>query len=516
MNFMNDFSHRSRTYATHAAAAAACLTMMIVGMTSSASAQQGSIPACTAQSCDATFMQLNVNEIQYAPSVFKLQARISQAKIPVGDAVFDSIHVSLIRPGDANPRRVCTEVLNNIRVRNSVLNLDIGRQMTTCQLEEVIAQEQNLAFEICINSSDNCLKPIALGSTPFAVKSSFAKVAQKAHEANESVQAHYAHRATADTELFVGEQRLEDGYLDFATPDGNAAASPATTGWERFSNDLKAHMRSVYGPTMETTQASPVGGFIQWTPVNPAETSGLGTETSLGNLHIVAKDEATASKVLKPLARLMVHAEESHITGQLQVHGDVIFHGDVDLRGNTTVSLGPDSVDSSHIIDGSIRSADMGINSVESIHITNGSVTGADIANNTVTSDDILNGSVTGADIANNTVTTDDILNNTIESADIRNSTIVAADVAINGLRFNNLLLYGSSQSNWAVQNSGSSSSDSTYRDNVIPGSTGLDACFLTYTRIRALQGYCQVLRNSANEWRIRAYRASCGAICYY
>ncbi len=278
---------------------------------------EDAIPACTASICSANYMQLAVNGIQYAPGLFKLQARISQAKIPVGDAVFDSIIVNLIRPGATTNRVACTETIPGVRVRNSVLNLDIGRKIENCQLDQVIAQEQDLSFEICINSPDNCLKPIPLGSTPYALKANYAVLAQKAHEANQAVQAHYAHRVTADTELFVGERTHEDGYLDFATPDGNTVLK--TTGWERISTALKADMKSVYGAEPATQSASPVGGFIQWTPVSRAENAGDNSQEAIGTLHLVAKDEQTADKLLKPLAKLMIHADKTFATGEMHV-----------------------------------------------------------------------------------------------------------------------------------------------------------------------------------------------------
>jgi hypothetical protein len=342
----------TRVIRAHATLGAFALGLLWAGSKADAQDAKSAIPACTAASCPTTYMQLAVNDIQYAPGLFKLQARISQAKIPVGDAVFDTITVNLVRPGATTNRVACTETLPGVRVRNSVLNLDIGRQMTSCQLDQIIAQEQDLAFEICINSPDNCLKPIPLGSTPYALKSNYAVLAQKAHSANQSVQAHYAHRVTADTELFVGERTHEDGYLDFATPDGNTTLS--TTGWERISTALKADMRSVYGAEPETRSAAPVGGFIQWTPVSSAENAGNNSQASLGTLHLVAKDEATADKILKPLARMMIHADQTFATGELHVlptnddayslrstgHGTAVVAGGIAGTRQETTSTG--------------------------------------------------------------------------------------------------------------------------------------------------------------------------------
>lgn len=207
---MKDFKRsKSLRKGSHAAVLSACAGVSLVISAAAQVAEAQSIPACTAQSCPTGYMQLEVNDIQYAPGLFKLQARVSQAKIPVGDAVFDQITVNLVRPADPGGSPACTESIPNVRVRNSVLNLDIGRQMSGCELDQVIAQEQDLAFQICINSPENCLKPIPLGSTPYAIKANYSVVAQKAHAANESVQAHYAHRVTADTELFLGERTLE-------------------------------------------------------------------------------------------------------------------------------------------------------------------------------------------------------------------------------------------------------------------------------------------------------------------
>lgn len=158
--------------------------------------------------------QLTVEDIgiQKVPSVFKFQARVSQAKLPIGEGTFSTVVVRLIEADTV----VCKESFENVEVRESVLNLEIGRNMS-CELDEKIAQGSALAFQVCLGSEDSCLKPIDLSTVPYAVKASFAQIAQKAHDADEAALAHYAFRAAADRDLNL-RGATATGYFDFHTP----------------------------------------------------------------------------------------------------------------------------------------------------------------------------------------------------------------------------------------------------------------------------------------------------------
>ena len=78
--------------------------------------------------------QLQDVQLQKVPAVFKFQARVSQAKLPIGEGEFAKITVRLLRGNTP----LCEEELNGVQVRGSVLNLEIGRHMS-CEIDEVIA-----------------------------------------------------------------------------------------------------------------------------------------------------------------------------------------------------------------------------------------------------------------------------------------------------------------------------------------------------------------------------------------
>ena len=252
--------------------------------------------------CDGTGtlpcgFQIQEVKLQPAPQVFKFQARVSQAKLPIGQGVFDRVVVNLKR-GDAN---LCREEFSDVVVQDSVINLEIGRNMS-CEIDQVIAENQNLAFQVCIGGPENCLRPIELASTPYAVKSTFASEAQQAYQADVSAQANYAHRLTADRDLFVTKE-LGTGYFDFYTP-GEAPMLYTPSEFEAYEN----------------------GGFLQWTPMNEQAPT----------LHIVAKNHGTDQMI--PLEKLVLGANATETSGRLNVRtGGMHVVGSSDVTGNTTV-----------------------------------------------------------------------------------------------------------------------------------------------------------------------------------
>ena len=84
----------------------------------------------------------------------------------------------------------------------------------------------------------------------------------------------------------------------------------------------------------------------------------------------------------------------------------------------------PNSVNSSHIVNGSILTDDicnnaittdkLAPNSVNSSHIINGSILGTDISNNTIGAFNIINQTITATQIADETITASQIMNETI------------------------------------------------------------------------------------------------------
>ena len=218
--------------------------------------------------------------LQKAPTHFKFQARISQAKLPVGEAVFDAIKVKL-RSGST---QLCTEDFAGVRVEDSVLNLEIGRHMSCAQgvtMNDVIAAQSDVNLQVCIGGGENCLKPISVGAVPYAMKSSYAHQAQNATQANTAAQCNYAHRVTADRDLFVTKQ-VGDGYYDFHTP----------TALDALGLDQGSHR----------------DGFIQWTPVDPTH----------NRLHLCGKDPN--SDAIRRLSQFWIHADRTQIAGDAIVH----------------------------------------------------------------------------------------------------------------------------------------------------------------------------------------------------
>ena len=256
---------------------------------------------------DPTF-QIAAKNIQRVPTSFKFQAAISQAKMPVGEAVFQTLI------GLKKAIRSCSETFNNVQVRDSVLNLDIGKQMS-CDMDAVMAEHSGLTFQVCIGGSENCLKPGSC-TVPYAVKSNFAVQAQEAHTSDVAVQSHYAHRVTADRDLFESQdETIGAGYFDFYTEDtGTLATSLETLDAVTLSDTHRTEDLSVVGYT-------PVGtdGYISWVP-----TAG----DTLGHvLNICARD--LNSDIPAMLDRRVFHSNLITLRGDQEVFGNSVTTGDV-------------------------------------------------------------------------------------------------------------------------------------------------------------------------------------------
>ena len=208
------------------------------------------------------------------PALFKFQARVAQAKMPLPNAEFEQVFVKVLQ-GASDV--LCVEQFRKVQVRDSVLNLEIGRNMS-CDLGPTIAQNSDLQLQVCLGSEGNCLKPIALGTTPYAIQSSYSEWAQNTAHADISTQAHYAHRITSDRNLLVtGVSDPNVGYFDFYTSSDDSKYTDLLY----MGNEYPAATRH---------------GFIQWTPLS-----------SEGNsLHIVSKS-ADSQETLGPLDSFYVH-----------------------------------------------------------------------------------------------------------------------------------------------------------------------------------------------------------------
>jgi hypothetical protein len=278
--------------------------------------------------------QMEQTGIQKVPTHFKFQARISQSKLPVGDVSFPKVIVKVVVGGADK----CEESFNNVVVRDSVLNLEFGRT-SSCDLDSYIATSNEVKLKVCINNPNTCLQEVEFSTVPYSVKSSYAYIADNAHIAQTSMQAHFAHLIAADKELFSTNQ-IGKGFYDFHTPTNIEIANLIP-------------MRSVQNgvqwdiPTTTWTE----GGYMQW----------ASTVNTPGNLHVCQR---AANAVGNPVGRLdqfVVHATTTAVQGRLVIEGDettgateskgalinkgmTVQGGNIDLKGSTFIGEGSSQV----------------------------------------------------------------------------------------------------------------------------------------------------------------------------
>ena len=103
-----------------------CLVLIAAGSVAAPVFAAETCEQIAGYSCEYEVEQV---DLQKVPPFFKFQTRISQAKLPVGDVIFEQIYVNVKR-GDTP---LCQETFSQVPVRDSVLNLEIGRTMD-CEL----------------------------------------------------------------------------------------------------------------------------------------------------------------------------------------------------------------------------------------------------------------------------------------------------------------------------------------------------------------------------------------------
>ena len=266
----------------HAPAAALALSLLLIAAAPAARAQ--------AEACDdpADFpcgYQLEAHALAPAPALLKLQARVAQGGLPIGQASFPKLSVKVL----SGAQTLCVEKFEDVQIQGSVFNLVLGREMS-CELDAVIAHHGNLALEICPGLPKGCLPAMPLRSSPYAVRVTWTWLAQRAHRADRAAQAHYAHRFTADGDL-DDTGVLGAGYFDAETPSAEAAAP-------------------LY-PTAESFAPYADGGYLLWTPLRDREAR---------SVHLAAKTHD--GDTLGALDRVALHARTTRTTGDLTVDGD--------------------------------------------------------------------------------------------------------------------------------------------------------------------------------------------------
>ena len=264
----------------------------VLGLGSVARAQ---VPCDDAHPCTFDIEPPTLAEID---PTFRFQARLSQARLPVGDRPFERVVVRIERGAEV----LCLEELSNIEVANSIIDLIIGENIS-CDLDQVLSENHELALRICLGGTHNCLRPLVLGTVPYAVKVSHAVQAQRAQRANLAGQAHWARRISADRDMLLHRQ-LGTGYFRASTP----GAAPRL--------GLSGAQRRRYED----------GGSWQWAPLKEANPT----------LHISAKDPVTETPV--PLDRLVFFAARTETSSRVNVlAGGTHVRGASDVTGDTTI-----------------------------------------------------------------------------------------------------------------------------------------------------------------------------------
>ncbi len=99
-----------------------------------------------------------------------------------------------------------------------------------------------------------------------------------------------------------------------------------------------------------------------------------------------------------------------------------------------TPDLGTDAVRSVKIADESLTAADLGYDSVGYDEIQANAVQSPQIADNSVGGSDVLNGSLDGSDIQDGTITGGDIANGTVSSGDIGPEAVGISELGVNAV----------------------------------------------------------------------------------
>ena len=94
------------------------------------------------------------------------------------------------------------------------------------------------------------------------------------------------------------------------------------------------------------------------------------------------------------------------------------------------VAYAANTIASSDIIDGEVKTADLAANAVNSSKIADGQVTEAEIGQGAVNTAELKNDAVTAQKVANESLVGNDVVNNTLKGADIDEATLDIGDAA--------------------------------------------------------------------------------------
>jgi hypothetical protein len=97
--------------------------------------------------------------------------------------------------------------------------------------------------------------------------------------------------------------------------------------------------------------------------------------------------------------------------------------------------LGADAVDGSKIVDATVGAADLGFESVNSGEIATDAVNGSEVAANAIDSDEILDNSLTLFDLGQNSVNGPEIANGAVSSAELGDNSVEPAKIPNGSIR---------------------------------------------------------------------------------
>jgi cysteine-rich repeat protein len=279
---------------------------LIFALLASSSPALGQEVVCDSLSDFPCGNQMEQVGLRRAPALFKLEARVAQAGgMMLGTAELASVVVQLVSGTD-----LCEENFSKVLVTNSVVNLEIGREMD-CDLDEFLATHGNVEMNLCIGTSNTCLPPIKLRSVPYGIRATYASTAGTAHVVNRAGQASYVHRLSADSQALGVSNMLGHGYFDFETPSAEAVAP-------------------LYDEQEFETYKD--GGFLLWTPVR---------NRSASNLHVLAQE--SGGTWLRALDQLVLASRQTRAKGALKIEtltpqGVVVTGRGVHVAGDSVVA----------------------------------------------------------------------------------------------------------------------------------------------------------------------------------
>lgn len=148
----------------------------------------------------------------------------------------------------------------------------------------------------------------------------------------------------------------------------------------------------------------------------------------------------------------------------------------VDSNAWVAGTIAPDSIDSSHIIAGSIASSDMAANSIVTSNINDNAITSAKIAALAVSAGKYAAGSITNADLAADAVSSAKIVDGGIATADIANSAITSLLIATDAIATSNIIDGAVTQAKIAANSVANTNvmTDAIHSTNIIDGTIAL------------------------------------------